>query len=71
MNDPRGGLSEFPHVVLNQARIHDLLLDGMKNSSSQLEPNYNCELVDIEFNKKIFNDPSKFPITATVLQKKK
>ena len=42
----------------------------MKNSSSQLEPNYNCELVDIEFNKKIFNDPSKFPITATVLQKK-
>ena len=70
VNDPRIGLSEFPHVVLNQARIHDLLLDGMKNSSSQLEPNYNCELVDIEFNKKIFNDPSKFPITATVLQKK-
>ena len=70
VNDPRIGLSEFPHVVLNQARIHDLLLDGMKNSSSQLEPNYNCELVDIKFNKKIFNDPSKFPITATVLQKK-
>ena len=70
VNDPRVGLSEFPHVVLNQARIHDLLLDGMKNSSSQLEPNYNCELIDFEFNKKTYNDPSKFPITATVLQKK-
>ena len=70
VNDPRIGLSEFPHVVLNQARIHDLLLDGMKNSSSQLEPNYNCELIDIKFNKKTYNDPSKFPITATVLQKK-
>tara|TARA_Y100000768_G_scaffold9284_1_gene6539 strand:- start:142 stop:1701 length:1560 start_codon:yes stop_codon:yes gene_type:complete len=70
VNDPRVGLSEFPHVVLNQARIHDLLLDGMKNSSSQLEPNYNCELIDFEFNKKTYNDPSKFPITATVLHKK-
>jgi len=70
VNDPRIGLSEFPHVVLNQARIHDLLLDGMKNSSCQLEPNYNCELIDIEFNKKTYNDPSKFPITATVLHKK-
>ena len=33
--DPRVGLSEFPHVVLNQARIHDLLLDGMLNSVTQ------------------------------------
>ena len=42
----------------------------IKQESCQLEPNYNCELIDIEFNKKTYNDPSKFPITATVLQKK-
>ena len=70
VNDPRVGLSEFPHVVLNQARIHDLLLDGMKNSSSQLEPNYNCELIDIKLDKTALNDPDKFPITAIVSQKK-
>ncbi len=70
VNDPRVGLSEFPHVVLNQARIHDLLLDGMKNSSSQLEPNYNCELIDIKLDKTVLNDPDKFPITAIVSQKK-
>ena len=70
VNDPRVGLSEFPHVVLNQARIHDLLLGGMKNSSSQLEPNYNCELIDIKLNKTVLNDPDKFPITAIVSQKK-
>tara|TARA_B100000902_G_scaffold245639_1_gene232556 strand:+ start:39 stop:1970 length:1932 start_codon:yes stop_codon:yes gene_type:complete len=70
VNDPRVGLSEFPHVVLNQARIHDLLLDGMKNSSTQLEPIYDCDFVDFKINDKELNDPSKYPITATVLQKK-
>ncbi len=35
VKDARIGLSEFPHVVLNQARIHDLLLDGMKNAPAQ------------------------------------
>ena len=70
VNDPRVGLSEFPHVVLNQARIHDLLLEGMRNSSTQLDPIYDCDFVDFKINEKELNDPSKYAITATVLQKK-
>ena len=38
MQDVEDGLSEFPHVVLNQARVHDYYLDVMRNSASRLEP---------------------------------
>lgn len=29
IQDTEDGLSEFPHVILNQARVHDFLLDVM------------------------------------------
>ena len=32
VQDVEDGLSEFPHVVLNQARVHDFYLDVMRNS---------------------------------------
>ena len=32
VQDVEDGLSEFPHVVLNQARIHDGFLDVMRKS---------------------------------------
>jgi phenol 2-monooxygenase len=38
--DTEEGLSEFPHVILNQARVHDFYLDVMRNSPSRLEPDY-------------------------------
>src|SRR5690606_26173006 len=38
--------SEFPHVVLNQARVHDFYLEGMRNSPSRLEPHYARRLLD-------------------------
>src|SRR5471030_2552839 len=40
IKDVEEGLSEFPHVVLNQARVHDFYLDVMRRSSSKLEPYY-------------------------------
>ncbi len=45
--DVEDGLSEFPHVVLNQARVHDFLLELMRNSPSRLEPTYSRRLVDL------------------------
>src|SRR4029077_15294129 len=33
-------LSEFPHVILNQARVHDGFLDVMRKSPAKLEPHY-------------------------------
>lgn len=40
VQDTEDGLSEFPHVVLNQARVHDFYLESMRNSPSRLEPHY-------------------------------
>ena len=31
IQDVEDGLSEFPHVILNQARVHDFYLDVMRN----------------------------------------
>jgi phenol 2-monooxygenase (NADPH) len=47
VQDVEDGLSEFPHVVLNQARIHDFYLDVMRRSPSRLEPYYARRLVDL------------------------
>jgi len=53
IQDTEDGLSEFPHVVLNQARVHDFYLDVMRHSPSRLEPRYSRRLVDLEI------DPDK------------
>jgi len=47
IQDTEEGLSEFPHVILNQARVHDFLLDVMRNSPTRLEPAYSRRLLDL------------------------
>jgi phenol 2-monooxygenase/3-hydroxybenzoate 4-monooxygenase len=46
VQDTEDGLSEFPHVVLNQARVHDFYLDVMRNAPTRLEPHYSRRFVD-------------------------
>jgi len=59
VQDVEDGLSEFPHVVLNQARVHDCFLDVMRKSASKLEPHYARRLLDIEVDRKTrFEDPA-------------
>jgi phenol 2-monooxygenase (NADPH) len=48
VQDVEDGLSEFPHVVLNQARVHDFYLDVMRRSATKLEPYYARRLVGVE-----------------------
>lgn len=48
VQDVEDGLSEFPHVVLNQARVHDFYLDVMRRSPAKLKPYYNRRLVDLQ-----------------------
>jgi phenol 2-monooxygenase/3-hydroxybenzoate 4-monooxygenase len=45
VQDTEDGLSEFPHVVLNQARVHDFYLEVMRDSPSRLEPHYSRRFV--------------------------
>jgi phenol 2-monooxygenase len=47
VQDVEDGLSEFPHVVLNQARVHDFFLDAMRKSPASLEPHYSRRVLDI------------------------
>ncbi|KAK4508812.1 hypothetical protein PRZ48_002551 [Zasmidium cellare] len=47
IRDTEEGLSEFPHVILNQARLHDLWLDCMKWSPNRLEPSYSRKMVEM------------------------
>ncbi|KAI6883573.1 tetracycline 6-hydroxylase protein, partial [Hortaea werneckii] len=47
IRDTEEGLSEFPHVILNQARLHDLWLDAMKWSPTRLEPSYSRALKEL------------------------
>ncbi len=47
VQDVEDGLSEFPHVVLNQARVHDFFLDVMRRSAARIEPYYARRLLDL------------------------
>src|SRR5690625_7419507 len=38
VDDVPEGMTEFPHVVLNQARVQDFLLEHMANSPSRSAP---------------------------------
>ncbi len=40
VQDVEDGLSEMPHVILNQARVHDMYLEVMAKSPTRLEPLY-------------------------------
>ena len=48
VQDVEDGLSEFPHVVLNQARVHDFYLDFMRRSAAKVEPYYGRRVVSVQ-----------------------
>lgn len=70
VQDTEDGLSEFPHVILNQARVHDFYLDVMRNSSTRLEPNYSRRLVDLKIDAEELEESKArrgdYPVTVTL-----
>lgn len=62
--DARIGLSEFAHGIVNQARLHELLLEGMKNSVTKLVPHYSRRLVKLDVDPDLTQDLNAHPITA-------
>ena len=48
VDDTEDGLSEFPHVIVNQARLQGYLLDFMRRSPSRLEADYGIEFVSLQ-----------------------
>ncbi|HZD92123.1 MAG TPA: FAD-binding monooxygenase [Pseudolabrys sp.] len=62
VQDVEDGLSEFPHVVLNQARVHDFYLDVMRRSPAKLAPHYARRLAGLEIAEASASDP--YRVTA-------
>src|SRR4051794_3517792 len=63
--DTEEGLSEFPHVILNQARVHDFYLDVMRKSPSRMEPYYARRLLDLTVDPAASDDgASGHPVTV-------
>ena len=64
IQDVEDGLSEFPHVILNQARVHDFLLEAMRRGPSRLEPYYSRRLTDLTVDASAADDGDAHPVTA-------
>jgi phenol 2-monooxygenase len=64
IQDVEEGLSEFPHVILNQARVHDFLLDAMRRGPARLEPYYSRRLLDLTVDAATADDGDAHPVTA-------
>lgn len=62
VQDTEDGLSEFPHVVLNQARVHDFYLELMRHSPARLEPHYSRKLLDV----KVDPQGGEHPVTVRI-----
>jgi phenol 2-monooxygenase len=61
IQDTEEGLSEFPHVIVNQARVHEYLLEVMRESSNRLVPHYNLQVKNVEV-----RDSGDYPVTVTL-----
>ncbi|AEQ52091.1 FAD-binding monooxygenase [Pelagibacterium halotolerans] len=59
IEDVEEGLSEMPHMILNQARVHDMYLEIMAKSASRLVPDYGLEFVDLEIDEAAGDCPVK------------
>lgn len=61
IQDVEDGLSEMPHVILNQARVHEFYLDVMRRSPSRLKPYYSRRLVSLAIDE---DSDNPYPVLA-------
>lgn len=61
IQDVEDGLSEFPHVIVNQARMLAYLRDSMARSASRLEPHYGLAVTGVTV-----DDTGTHPVTVTL-----
>ena len=59
-DDPTG-ISEFPHLIVNQARVLDYFAEYMANSPSRMKPDYGYEFRSLEVGR------GDYPVTVTLL----
>lgn len=59
-DDPTG-VSEFPHLVVNQARVIDYFADFARNSSARIEPDYGWD-----FETLVVDGEGEYPVKVTL-----
>ncbi|MBB3053167.1 phenol 2-monooxygenase [Prauserella isguenensis] len=59
--DDATGVSEFPHLIVNQARVLDYFAEAARNAPARLEPDYGYEFVTCEV-----ADEGQYPVTVTL-----
>ncbi|QOD03685.1 FAD-binding monooxygenase [Pseudarthrobacter sp. BIM B-2242] len=60
--DDPAGISEFPHLIVNQARVLDYFAEFMANSPARMTPDYGYEFQDLEV-----SSEGEYPVTVTLL----
>src|SRR6185436_12217959 len=63
IDDVEEGLSEMPHVIVNQARMLAYLLDHMQRSASKLEPFYSLHASDVHVDT---SGSAEYPVRVTL-----
>ncbi|WP_406691229.1 FAD-binding monooxygenase [Saccharopolyspora sp. ID03-671] len=59
-DDPTG-ISEFPHLIVNQARVLDYFAEAARNAPARLEPDYGWEFVTLDV-----AEEGEHPVTVTL-----
>ncbi len=59
-DDPTG-ISEFPHLIVNQARVLDYFAEVMEHSPTRMSPDYGFELVSL-----VNTNEGDYPVTVTL-----
>ncbi|WP_031469615.1 FAD-binding monooxygenase [Sciscionella sediminilitoris] len=59
-DDPEG-VSEFPHLIVNQARVLDYFAESARNAPARVEPDYGYEFVTLDI-----AEQGEYPVTVTL-----
>lgn len=61
IDDPTG-ISEFPHLIVNQARVLDYFAEFMANSPTRMQPDYGLEFRSLQI-----SDTGTYPVTVELM----
>ncbi len=59
--DDAAGISEFPHLIVNQARVLDYFAESMANAPTRMTPDFGYEFVGLEI-----TQGEQYPVTVTL-----
>jgi len=59
--DDATGISEFPHLIVNQARVLDYFAEVMENAPTRMTPDYGLEFLGLEI-----DEEQEYPALVTV-----